>query len=86
MENSNERASEDEAEPCLEPPVDPYERETVRGDPRQAMDKAGQQVAQEEFAKGSNPESPHGNGSRGKQIFGALGRLIGQILKPPGGS
>ena len=82
--SDTESAADDEGEPCLEPPVDPWERGKVIGDRAQTHTEAAQFLEQIGIASGSNPEDPYGNGPRWKRIAAAIARLISQLSNPGG--
>ncbi|MGN6255347.1 MAG: RHS repeat-associated core domain-containing protein [Solirubrobacterales bacterium] len=78
-----ESSAEDEneaAEPCPEPWT--YGKRI--GDARQTRTQDEQFVNKLETSAGSNPNAPFGNGPRGKRIIGAIGRLLGAIIKHGG--
>ena len=64
--SDSESSSSDEGEPCLDPTVDPWQRETEIGDRGQRRTEDQQFVDQLDTSAGSNPESPYGNGPRWK--------------------
>jgi RHS repeat-associated protein len=74
-------SSADENEPCLEPPVDPWELETEIGH------RGDQQTKDEQFldklgtSAGSNPETPYGNGPRWNRLAALIARLIAGISR-----
>lgn len=75
-EDDESSAEEAAAEPCPEP----WTYETEMGDARETRTQDEQFVNKLETSAGSNPNAPFGNGSRGRQVIGAVGRLIGAII------
>lgn len=76
--DSDDSASD---EPCLEPRVDPWERETQIGSASQERTEDAQFVDKLETSAGSNPESPFGNGPRWKQVAALIARLIAALRR-----
>jgi RHS repeat-associated protein len=71
--------SSDEAEPCLEPQVDPWERQTEIGSAGQERTKDAEFADKLDTSAGSNPESPFGNGPRWAQVAALIARLIAAL-------
>jgi RHS repeat-associated protein len=79
--SDTESTSNDEGEPCLEPPVDPWELETEIGPRGEQQTKDEQFVDKLESSAGSSPEAPYGNGPRWKQIASLIARLIASLRR-----
>jgi RHS repeat-associated protein len=74
-----ESSSGDEAEPCLKPPVDPWDLETEVGPRGEQQLKDKEFVDKLNTSAGSNPEAPYGNGPRWKQVASLVARLIASL-------
>lgn len=79
-EDDESSAEDAAAEPCPEP----WTYGTEMGDARETRTQDEQFVNKLETSAGSNPNAPLGNGSRGKRAIGAIGRLIGAIIRHGG--
>jgi RHS repeat-associated protein len=77
--SDTESTSNDEGEPCLEPRIDPWERDTQIGSGSQERTKAEQFADKLDTTAGSNPQSPFGNGPRWAQIAALIGRLLAAL-------
>ncbi len=78
-EASDADSSSDDGEPCLEPRVDPWEREAQIGSASQERTEDAQFIDKLNTSAGSNPESPFGNGPRWAQVAALIGRLIAAL-------
>jgi RHS repeat-associated protein len=83
LDDSDESSSEED-EPCLQPRVDPWELKKERGYRGEDRDRVKRFVDNLNFAAGSNPENPYGNGPRWMQIAALVARLLAEISNSGG--